>query len=296
MRTVNTLLLSLQRTAAYLFLLLLCNITLCSNSMAQSRISLTTNGITGIDLFGSEHVTEKIATAIKTSDAATLLPYIVVVSNTGSLPITGLDVRYEIITSGDEVVNNFFYGSPDTLSDSGAFPIIAPGQTIVIGPNHLMNEQLMNGETLSLSGRQTISIARTASSLSKADRIKISIDSVIHSNGVLTGPDRSGTLLKFRQEITGYTEFRDQLLKLFSEGAPDTSIISWLTDTRDAKVTRSGKNQPLDRSVIIKKSLAQEYLAYMKQGRRQYALDTVKAELPELKLRRTIKVRKETQP
>ena len=38
-----------------------------------------------------------------------LLPFVVVICNTGPLPITGIYIRYTVTTStGDEVVNNFF--------------------------------------------------------------------------------------------------------------------------------------------------------------------------------------------
>lgn len=287
-------LLYLHRKKVYLFLL--CSIALGNSAMAQPQVTLTTNGIQGIELSESENIPDKLLTILRASDAAVLLPYTVVVYNKGSLPITGLDVRYEIVTHGDMVVKNFFYGSPVDIADFASFPVIAPGQGVAIGPSHAVNEQLMSRGMLSLSAKHISSITRTVEFMSGADRIKIAIDSVIHTGGILSGPDRSGTLRRFHQEIAGYKEFRDELLKRFSKGESDADIVSWLLEARDAKVVRSGRNQPLDRGVIMKKLVAQEYLSYMSQGRREYAWNTLKAATPEVKLRRIIKVRKEVQP
>lgn len=282
--------------AAGVMLALMYGLAFYGNAMAQSQITLTTNEIPGVELLGSEHIPENVSSAIKTNNLSGILPYTVVVHNTGSLPITGLDIRYELLIAGDLVVHNFFYGSPGDLADPESFPVIAPGKTAVIGPSHVVNEQLMSWTGLSPSSGLVSNVKATVERFySRAERISVSIDSVIRSDGVLRGPDQSGTLQKFKQQMSGYTEFRDQLLKRFEAGASDVEVKLWLQQIADAILVSPGKNRPVDQSIVIKKDLAREYLAHITHGRRQRAWDTLKTASPELYLRRIAKVRKEAQ-
>jgi hypothetical protein len=264
-------------------------------AMAQPEILLTANDISGIQLLGSDNVPAPVVAALTKEGADGILPYTVVVNNTGTLPVTGLDVRYEIVTQGNVIVNNVFYGSPGDMADSKSVPVIAAGKGLVISPYHVANEQLNWGE-LALSDANTATIARKVRLLNDANQVRISVDSVIHSDGVIVGPDHSRRFGLFQQQVRGYTEFREQLLKQFSEGEPDASIISWLTEITQIKILSAGKNEPADRGAVLRASLARTYLALMEKGQRQQCWDTLNAETPELKLQQFIKVRPEVQP
>jgi hypothetical protein len=266
------------------------------NVMAQSKISLTTNGIGGVEILDNRNIATGLVTTLRSTLGGGLLPYTIVVRNTGSLPITGLDVRYEIVTKGDEVVNNFFYGSPDDMASSASLPIIAPGGSAVISPNHTINEQIMSWGGVSPSTRATLEIGGTVDFFNKADQIKISIDSVIRSDGVIVGPDRSERFRIFQQEISEYTRFRDELLKRFSAGESDASITSWLEQTASLRVMRRGKNKPSDRGAVMRRSLAQQYLALMEKGQREYCSNELRDAPPEVRLKRIFRVRQEVHP
>jgi hypothetical protein len=263
--------------------------------MAQPKVLLTANGIEGIEILGNENVSTETAMNLRQRNADGVLPYVVVVHNTGSLPVTGLDIRYEIVTKNDIVVNNFFYGSPTDLADLASPPVIAPGKTATFSPNHAVNQQV-NWDGLSLSDREVMEIGRTAGVFREADQIRISVDSVIRSDGTIVGPDLSGTYRMFQQEIWGYKEFRNNLLKKFSDGESDASIMSWLTQTANLHVRKSGKNQRSDHGVISQKMLAQEYLTLMENGKRQESWDRLQKTTPEVALRRITKVHPEVKP
>jgi len=270
-------------------------LALGAGAMAQPKVLLTANGIGGIEILGNENVPSETARNLRQRAADGVLPYIVIVRNTGPLPVTGLDIRYEITTKGDTVVHDFFYGSPTDLADPASPSVIAPGKTATFSPSHKVNQQV-NWDGLSLSDRDVVDISRTADLYREADQIRISVDSVIRSDGTIVGPDLSGTYRMFQQEMWGYREFRNELLKKFSEGESDDNIMSWLTQTANTAVTKSGRNQRSDHSVITQKMLAQEYLALMESGQRQEGWDRLKAAPSEVALRRIAKVHPEVKP
>ena len=258
--------------------------------MTQPHVSLTSNSIDGIEIRPSWSTPENVVRALREHSADGLLPYVVVICNNGPLPITGIDIRYTVTTStGDEVVNNFFYGSPVDLADSRSLPVITSGQSLVVSPHHLVNEQINWGQ-LSLTDQQMTATAKKLDFFNKADRVDISVDSVIRSDGLIVGPDRSGTFQNFQRELWGYTKFRNELLRRLSAGESDDTVISWLVQIKDLKVIRPGKNQALDRGTILQKQLAQQYLALMEKGRRQACWETLSKATPEQVLRRIIKV------
>jgi hypothetical protein len=113
------------------------------------------------------------------------------------------------------------------------------------------------------------------------------------ADGLIVGPDHSGTFQKFQRELWGYTKFRNELLRRLSAGESDNAVISWLVQIKELKLIRPGKNQPLDRGTILQKQLAQQYLALMEKGRRQACWETLSKATPEQALRRIIKVRQQ---
>ncbi len=285
------------RTLTYLILLSFAGSMVGTNAMAQKpQIALTTSDIRGVEISDSGQVPAQIGTVLSAKPLSAMLPYVVVIRNTGSLPITGLDVRYEIVTNGDKVVNNLFYGSPGDIADAASTPIVAPGKSVVISPNHLVNEMLLSSSTVSLSDRAAAAIIRKVDLYGEADQITISVDSIIRSDGVILGPDRSSRFRLFQQEIWGYTAFREDLLERLSSGNPDDEIISWLKETMDLKLVRPGKNEPLDRGVVMQKTLAERYLKLMESGQRQSCVDALEKAPPEVALKQIFKVRQEVQP
>ena len=259
-------------------------------TMTQPHVSLTGNDIDGIEIRGSWNASESVVKALRSADG--LLPFVVVIRNTGQLPITGIEIRYTVTSQGEEVVNDFFYGSPVDLADSSSIPVIAPGQNLVISPNHLTNEQINWGH-LSLTDQQLLVIGNKVDFLNRADEVHISVDSVIRSNGIIYGPDRSGTFRNFQSEISGYTKFRNELLRKLSAGESNETVINWLVQTKDLRLIKTAKNQPLDRGILIQKQLAQKYLAFMETGQRQACWEALNDATPEQALRRINKIRQQ---
>jgi hypothetical protein len=86
------------------------------------------------------------------------------------------------------------------------------------------------------------------------------------------------------------------LLRFLSNGEPDEEVISWLKQTKDLKIVRPGRNEPLDRAVIRQKALAEQYLKLMESGQRQGCVDALTKAPPELALHQIFKVRQEVKP
>ena len=277
------------RTIAYVCALC---VTLHSSAMAKTpSMFFETNGIQGIEIFSSDRVPTPQVAEISAGEASSVLPFSVWIRNSGPLPVTGIDIRFQIITGDDAVVRTYFYGSPD-ITETG-YPVLAPGAGLLITPEHIINNQLMNGGRLSLNERARVVLHQTIDLLAGADRIEVSVDSVIHADGILRGPDRSGTLFKFQQRIDAYSRFRNELLRRLSAGDPDQKLIAWLQEQADQRVVRPGKNLPVDHGQLETKTVAQEYATYLQQGRRNFASEKITADTPEKKLKRIIKVRRE---
>lgn len=259
---------------------------------AQPRISLTNKGISGVEIVNGGSIPAGVVAALKSNSADGMLPYTVVVRNTGSLPVTGLDIRYGISTKGTEVSRDFLYLSPVDVASATSIPIIAPGGSVVISPYHRVNEQMMGRGSLSLSNDDIAGIGNALDFLNGADEITISVDSLIRSDGTMVGPDLCLRFRSFQRQISTYTEFRNELLARFAGSATDADIIAWLQQIASLQLVKP-MNGPPDRGLMLEKMKAREYLRYMEQGKRQYAWDALKGATPERALGQIFKVHQE---
>lgn len=265
-----------------------------TNAAAQPTMSLTNNRISGVEIANGGSIPAGVVAALKSNSADGMLPYTAVVRNTGSLPVTGLDIRYGISTKGKEVSRNFLYLSHVDVASAESVPIAVPGGSVVITPYQKLNEELMGtGSSVSLTGGDVDNIGRLTGLLNSADQVTISIDSVIRSDGTIVGPDRSLTFRGFQSQISAYTEFRNDLLGRFSGGATDADIIAWLQQVESQRIVHP-VNEPPDPSILRVKLWAQEYLGLIQNKGRQHAWDTLKEATPERTLSQIFKVRQES--
>lgn len=260
---------------------------------AQPTVALTNNGISFIQILGSGSIPPDTVSAVKATSAEGILPYSVVVRNTGSLPITGLDILYNISANGKEVPRDFFYLSPGDVADATSQPVIPPGGEVVLSPYHALNQALLGGNVLSLPGRDVAGIKDLVSFLDGSTHVAVSVDSVIRSDGTIVGPDRSLRYQSIQDQIRAYTEFRDELLKRFADGETDAQIASWLQQTASQHIVRSTNSPEHDRGLMLKKAAARRYLGYLAQGQRQQALEALKEATTERALGQVIKVHQE---
>jgi len=269
--------------------LLLVASVLATNAAAEPAISSTSNGISGIEIANSGRIPEGIVAELKSNSADGLLPYAIVVRNTGSLSVTGLAIRYGISVNGNMTWRNFLYLSHSDVANADSIPVIVPGGSTVLTPYHTLNEQLMGTGYVSLNGNDIDNIERLTGFLNSANQVTISIDSVIRSDGTIVGPDRSLTFQGFQRQISAYTKFRNELLRRFAEDATDADTIAWLQQVQSQRIVHP-VNEPPDPGTMRVKLMAQEYLGFIKNQGHQYAWDTLKGATPEKALGQFFKV------
>ena len=264
-----------------------------ANSAAASPIiSLTNNEINGIEIANGGSIPANEVSAIRDS-ADALLPYTVVVRNTGSLPVTGIDIRYSLNRNGKEVSRDFLYLSHGDVASTTSLHIIPPGGQVVITPYHKANEEMLGRGSLSLSSEDITDLENAVGYLNASDQVTISVDSVIRSDGIMVGPDRCLRFQGFQQRISAYTEFRNELLKRFAAGEADSDIIACLRQLSSQHQVRKMNATAPDRAIMMTKMKAGEYLSYLTQGQRQHAWDQLKKATPERVLSQIYKIRQE---
>lgn len=264
--------------------------------MAQPNIVLTSSTLAGIELRGSAAIPPELSQPFGAASVASLIPYAIVVRNTGRTAVTGLDIRYLLTTRGHTIVKNFFYGSTD-MADATSVPVIAPGKAIVICPDHLINEQMLSGGRISIAARHIDEMNHKLDMYFRnADTVSISVDSVIRSGGTMSGPDLEGRNDLFQRQIQAYTQFRSDLLAQFSQGVPDAHIIAWLGTVAQQKVGRLKPSNVVDHGAVLQRMLAAQYLALLRAGQRQQAWNMLADSTPEVELHQIINVHKEAEP
>jgi hypothetical protein len=197
-----------------------------------------------------------------------LLPYTVAVKNSGSAPITGLDLLYTAMVGGKPIHRNFFYSSPDLIADKS--PLLLPGQEIVLSPDHKSNMAVITHQPSVSPQPETITFFQAAQS------VEMSVDLVILAGGQVEGPDLAGTLHKLQQTVDTYRKFRQTLLTRLQGTESDASLTSWLQQETQIRIIKRPGEMFADRSLLLKRQIAQEYLGHLKAGRRAQAVATLR--------------------
>lgn len=261
---------------------------------AEPAITVTPTVIQGLEVIGpaSPAYSEEASRLLGgiTPELSPLLKYGVIVRNTGKLAVTGIDVLYELDIENRRVTKNYLYSSPDMASE--LLPVIAPNTAMLLVPEHAVNSLAVDRRQITVPAEVAKRIRDTVAFLSTARNVTVSVDSVVRSDGMLTGPDRAGTLNKFRRSIEGYQVFREDLISRLNRGEPNEAIVAWLKQLADARVMKVRPEVPTDRATIVQKQLAQEYLGYLTAGNRSGALQDLIQKTPETQMRQIIRVKR----
>jgi hypothetical protein len=263
----------------------------------EPRVVVNDNQIRGITViasnagaFGSE--TARLVGTIP-QELTPLLPYAVIIRNSGTLPITGIDILFDLTIAGKHITRNYLYTSFDMSGSE--MPIIAPGATLLIFPEHWVNSFVISKQSLPVSSQLNAAVTRALSIIGKSQEVSISIDSVIHSDGKLKGPDLAGTLQKFQQSIDGYRGFRNEILTRLRRGESNGAVIAWLNEKAHARLIKTRSESAINRASVMYEALAEEYLQHMVRGERAIALQKLETATPEKEMRRIINIRRGTE-
>jgi hypothetical protein len=207
--------------------------------------------------------------AVLGSDAlamiADVLPYSVVVSNTGSEPLAGIGLRFALRIKDSVVTRDFFYhsfGEPQR-------PVLPAGQSRVFTPlktaNMIAAKATVHGGSGGFSGpRPGQSEPSVVQLLSTAEEIRISVELAVAQDGRAAGPDRPLTVMRYKQDLETYTSMRDECLARLAHGDSAESIEAWLAPLSTQKVY-SG---PAGWAVSMRMHLAKEWLGTLKASGR----------------------------
>lgn len=213
---------------------------------------------------------------------ASVLPYSVVVTNNSLISLTGIDIRFSIGVEGRTVIKHFFYNSLESPSS----PIISPQQSRLFTPLKRANEvaarivstqgKMSGGGSVLFSGDAT-----TMRDLAAAQQLTISVDLILTVDGQVLGLDRAGTIKKYTQMMSEYSDMRNECLKRLSRGDSDTSIEQWLAPRSQQILTRDAETNVADHRFMMQKRLATEWLALLVAQKRSSLLASLTAATPE---------------
>ena len=146
-------------------------------------------------------------------------PYSVVVTNSGSQALIGIDVRFSIKFADRTVPRNFFYNSfpqPDR-------PLLPAGRSLLVTPIKSANAiaggaPIRQGSGGALNSADDQSVIQM---LISAQEVNISIDLVVAADGRTAGPDLAKSVKKLAQQKEAYSALRSELLaRSLSENSP----------------------------------------------------------------------------
>jgi hypothetical protein len=181
------------------------------------------------------------------------LPYSVILSNTGSVPIVGLAVRFNITTAGKTVVRDFFYYSYFRTGN----PVLAPGQMIVFTPVRSAND-LVHGRA---SGPLNVpSDSQDLTLLASSERIHVVVDLVVAPDGRRAGQDAGKHIAQMLAQAQAFRAMGTEFVARNNAGATDADLKVWLR--------RFVTNQSKDRYVATQRRMAHEWTALLDSGKR----------------------------
>lgn len=207
-----------------------------------------------------------------------VLPYSVVITNAGSQPLIGLDVRFVLKLAAGTVVRNYFYHSFPQPEK----PLLPPGRSILIAP--LVSANSLAGGAVPKQGGAGRSLTSTGDQealqlLASAEELDISVDLAVASDGRTAGPDLAGTVKAQNDQRDAYSTLRSECLARMASGYSDAAIEAWLTPISEQKLFEDvPKTHTLDFYARTQLQFAQEWLASLKAGQRadlQAELNTV---------------------
>ncbi|HLH18284.1 MAG TPA: hypothetical protein VKX45_13770 [Bryobacteraceae bacterium] len=217
----------------------------------------------------------------------TVLPYSVVVTNNGTVPVAAIAVRFSLGVGGRVVNRDFFYhswGQPDhPVIPAGESRLFTPLKTAnaiaggIIGADKVTRAHPGTGGAIS-----PLALPGEASALSMvagADSIHISVDLVIAPDGRYAGPDSAATISKLNRQLEAYGTMRGDLLARLEHGESDQTVAEWLGSLAEQRVTQV-PGSTIHHLTLSQRQYASTWLHVLKTGGRS-GLQALLATSPE---------------
>ncbi|SRR5579883_138836 len=197
------------------------------------------------------------------------LPYLLVVTNTATSPITVVVARYPRIDSSDKPL----YGDMVYRFGQAA----SSPQELIIAPEAGLT-RMLNTPTRSVTSAAPGLVSTISGELFNPGRVKrttVSLDSVAFADGRVVGPDRLGFISREQRKAAAAGRI---VAKIEDTSVSDTDLIAWLRTFDVHKVTDG------DPALLYEASFASMALKVLQQQGRQPAargMGSIVANLPE---------------
>jgi len=207
------------------------------------------------------------------ADLGDILPYSVVLNNLGTEPLVAIGIRFQLRINDRFVKRNFFYHSFERLER----PVLGAGESSVFTPSRWHNAYLEQARATKQSGGGTggliprpnpQAVNSMMRDLASAEEIHVSIDLVIVPDGRAAGPDKSRNIQRFQQSRDAYAAMRKEAMTRLARGDSDQLLEAWLAPLSTQIVFRDPETGFAHRFTATQRELANEWLAYLRAGKR----------------------------
>ena len=230
--------------------------------------------------------TSKVNSAIGTAIAnqiAYVLPYSVVITNSGDTPITAIGMLFEVTQPGftQPVRLSFFYHNFHLPNK----PVIAPGQSRVFTPLKTTTALAAGNVLRSLGGQAAPDPQRLEplDSISSAAEIHVSIDLAVGADFRTAGKDRSSFVASMNAQHDAFKAMRNEALARLKAGQSGADLQGWLQSVAKKSVAvRSGTDFSERHFQNMQISLASDWLSELNKGDLAAFQNRVTAVTPEM--------------
>ncbi len=213
----------------------------------------------------------RLEEAVGSTVAATLgsvLPYSVIITNTGAVPLVGITVRFALNIDGRTVTRDFFYHS----FNQPLHPVVPAGKSRLITP--LKTANALAGGAIRVQGSGGVAVLSSPGEVSalhdlaSAKELRVSIDLAVGADGRYAGGDAARTLDRLRKQADAYRAMRDECLMRLRRGDTDQSLSDWLEAFAKRVLVHDQQTHSVDRYIAAQKDFASSWLAAIRAGRR----------------------------
>jgi hypothetical protein len=167
------------------------------------------------------------------------------ITNSGSSLVVGLTLRYELMSSGGEIVpQHYYYQNPNRRI---GLPYLAAGRTFLVLPLSGNLSQLENvpaQKRPEILGRLASEADQQVGLFSRQKEVSVSIDAILLSDGTFLGANRSRSFERLAQWISAEsTLLSDTRTRLDAQMTAD-DLSKWLAGL-------AGNPLPLDKASLI---------------------------------------------
>ena len=178
---------------------------------------------------------------------AVALPFSVFIVNNSNRGAIATTVRYEVVKKDGRTrsLSCELHNLDVTASGSQ----LSPASVRIVTPENSVTRMFAGSFTVppSLSLELQDRLAQTVALLTESHSVTIFLDSVVLSDGLLVGPDKTNVLQRFSDFLEAQRDLVTDLIRLVDSATDDESLKRWL-QTNASQTTPVGKREDYGRA------------------------------------------------